>query len=67
MQTSNVLVIGGAGFIGSHLVSRLAGAASASGAPLEPGATPIPRSPRIASSSARAISSTRSTCCCCRA
>lgn len=40
MQTSNVLVIGGAGFIGSHLVSRLAGAASASGAPLEPGAVP---------------------------
>jgi len=40
MQTSNVLVIGGAGFIGSHLVSRLAGAASASGAPIEPGALP---------------------------
>lgn len=40
MQTSNVLVIGGAGFIGSHLVSRLAGAASASGAPLEPGSNP---------------------------
>ncbi len=33
MLTSNVLVIGGAGFIGSHLVSRLAGAASASGVP----------------------------------
>lgn len=40
MQTSNVLVIGGAGFIGSHLVSRLAGAASASGAPLDPASNP---------------------------
>jgi len=40
MQTSNVLVIGGAGFIGSHLVSRLAGAASASGAPLDPATNP---------------------------
>lgn len=40
MQSSNVLIVGGAGFIGSHLASRLAGAASASGAPLEPGANP---------------------------
>lgn len=40
MQTSNVLIVGGAGFIGSHLASRLAGAASASGAPLEPGSNP---------------------------
>ncbi|MGO4304583.1 complex I NDUFA9 subunit family protein [Cupriavidus sp. RAF12] len=40
MQTSNVLVIGGAGFIGSHLISRLAGAASASGAPLNPATNP---------------------------
>ncbi|WP_354676661.1 complex I NDUFA9 subunit family protein [Cupriavidus plantarum] len=40
MQTSNVLVIGGAGFIGSHLISRLAGAASASGAPLDPASNP---------------------------
>ncbi|WP_423195084.1 MULTISPECIES: complex I NDUFA9 subunit family protein [unclassified Cupriavidus] len=40
MQTCNVLVIGGAGFIGSHLVSRLAGAASASGAPLDAASNP---------------------------
>lgn len=40
MQTSNVLVIGGAGFVGSHLVSRLAGAASASGAPIDPATLP---------------------------
>ncbi|CAG9178074.1 hypothetical protein LMG23992_03644 [Cupriavidus laharis] len=40
MQTSNVLIVGGSGFIGSHLASRLAGAASASGAPLEPGSNP---------------------------
>ncbi len=40
MQTSNVLVIGGAGFIGSHLVSRLAGAATASGVPQAPDAAP---------------------------
>lgn len=40
MKTSNVLVVGGAGFIGSHLVSRLAGAASASGAPLDPASNP---------------------------
>ncbi|MGO4158628.1 complex I NDUFA9 subunit family protein [Cupriavidus sp. YAF13] len=37
MQTSNVLVIGGAGFVGSHLVARLAGVATASATPLEPG------------------------------
>ncbi len=37
MQTSNVLVIGGAGFVGSHLVARLAGVATASNTPLEPG------------------------------
>ncbi|KAI3592274.1 Oxidoreductase [Cupriavidus sp. U2] len=40
MKTSNVLVVGGAGFIGSHLVSRLAGAATASGAPLDPASNP---------------------------
>jgi NADH dehydrogenase len=40
MLTSNVLVIGGAGFIGSHLVSRLAGAASASGVPRNPATNP---------------------------
>jgi len=37
MQTSAVLVTGGAGFIGTHLVSRLAGVSDASSAPLEPG------------------------------
>ncbi|KDP85096.1 complex I NDUFA9 subunit family protein [Cupriavidus basilensis] len=37
MQISNVLVIGGAGFVGSHLVARLAGVATASATPLEPG------------------------------
>src|SRR5437868_11492405 len=42
MQTSNVLVIGGAGFIGSHIVSRLAGVATASTAPLEPGTLTVP-------------------------
>jgi NADH dehydrogenase len=43
MQTSNVLVIGGAGFIGSHIVSRLAGVATASTAPLEPGTVTEPQ------------------------
>ncbi|AOY91965.1 NAD-dependent dehydratase [Cupriavidus sp. USMAA2-4] len=42
MQTSAVLVIGGAGFIGTHLVSRLAGVACASSAPLEPGTLTSP-------------------------
>jgi uncharacterized protein YbjT (DUF2867 family) len=35
MQTSNVLVIGGAGFIGSHLAAHLAGPATASSVQLE--------------------------------
>ncbi|MGO4578581.1 complex I NDUFA9 subunit family protein [Cupriavidus sp. 2TAF22] len=42
MQTSNVLVIGGAGFVGSHLVARLAGVATASATPLEPGSVTEP-------------------------
>ncbi|HCE07940.1 MAG TPA: NAD-dependent dehydratase [Oxalobacteraceae bacterium] len=36
MQTSNVLVIGGAGFIGSHLASRLAGLGTDPSVRLEP-------------------------------
>ncbi|WP_420994055.1 complex I NDUFA9 subunit family protein [Cupriavidus sp. 30B13] len=42
MQTSHVLVIGGAGFVGSHLVARLAGVATASATPLEPGSVTEP-------------------------
>lgn len=42
MQTSNVLVIGAAGFVGSHLVARLAGVATASATPLEPGSVTEP-------------------------
>lgn len=42
MLTSNVLVIGGAGFIGSHLVARLSGVANRSNTPLEPGTDVMP-------------------------
>ncbi len=37
MHTSNVLLIGGAGFIGGHIVAKLAAVAGASAPPLEPG------------------------------
>lgn len=42
MLTCNVLVIGGSGFIGHHLVSRLAGVANRSNTPLEPGTEVMP-------------------------
>lgn len=42
MLTSNVLVIGGSGFIGSHLVARLSGVANRSNTPLEPGTDVMP-------------------------
>ncbi|WP_064575006.1 complex I NDUFA9 subunit family protein [Cupriavidus gilardii] len=42
MLTSNVLVIGGSGFIGSHLVARLSGVANRSNAPLEHATVVIP-------------------------